>query len=50
MFTYTIEKKMIAIGKSKSVFDAIIFAHVLYTLPAWRGYLNAADIDRLQQL
>ena len=34
----------------QSVFDAIILARVLYASPAWRGYLNAADIDSLQQL
>ena len=32
------------------VFDAIILARVLYASPAWRGYLNAANFDILQQL
>ena len=31
-------------------FDTIILASVLYAAPAWRGYLNAGDIDSLQQL
>ena len=34
----------------QSVFYAIILARILYASPAWRGYLNAADIHCLQQL
>ena len=34
----------------QSIFDSIILARVLYASPAWRGYLNATDIDSLQQL
>ena len=34
----------------QSVFDSIILARVLHASPAWRGYLNAADIDNFKQL
>ena len=34
----------------QNVFDTIIFARVLYALPAWRGYKNASYINSLQQL
>ena len=34
----------------QSVFAAIILASVLYASPAWKGYLNSADIDSLQRL
>ena len=34
----------------KNVFDTIILARVLYALPALRGYVNASDINSLQQL
>ena len=34
----------------QNVFDTIILARVLYALPAWRGYMNASDINSLQQL
>lgn len=36
--------------KTRITVDAIILARVQYVLPAWRGYLNEADIDGLQQL
>ena len=29
----------------QNVFDTIILARVLYALPAWRGYMNASDIN-----
>ena len=32
------------------VFDTIILARDLYALPAWRGDMNASDINSLQQL
>ena len=34
----------------QNVFDTIILARVLYALPAWRGYMNASDINSLQHL
>ena len=34
----------------QNVFDTIILARVLYALPAWRGYMNASDINRLRHL
>ena len=34
----------------QSVFDAIVLSRVLYTAPAWRGYLIAGEMDNLQQL
>ena len=34
----------------QSVLNAIILARVLYASPAWRGYLNAEDINILQRL
>ena len=34
----------------RNVFDTIILSRVLYALPAWRGYMNASDINSLQQL
>ena len=32
------------------MYDAIILARVLYASAAWRGDLNAANTDNLQQL
>ena len=34
----------------QNVFDTIILARVLYALPEWTGYMNASDINSLQQL
>ena len=34
----------------QSVFDPIILSRVLYASTAWRGYLSATNIDRVQQL
>ena len=34
----------------QNVFHTIIFARVLYALLAWRGYMNASDINSLQHL
>ena len=34
----------------QNVFDTIILARVFYALPARRGYMNASDINSLQQL
>ena len=34
----------------ESVFNAIILARVLYSSPAWRGYLSAANIDSFHHL
>ena len=31
----------------QNVFETIILARVLYALPAWRGYMNASDINSL---
>ena len=32
----------------QNVFDTIILARVLYALPAWRGYMDASDINSWQ--
>ena len=37
-------------AQMQNVFDTIVLAHVLYALPAWRGYMNGSDINSLQQL
>ena len=34
----------------QSVFNAIVLSHVLYSAPAWRGYLSAGEMTSLHQL
>ena len=34
----------------QNVSDTIILARILYALPAWRGYMNASDINSFKHL
>ena len=34
----------------QSVFDAIVLSRILYAATAWRGYLSAGEMARIQQL
>ena len=45
-----LKRQGLPLAQLQSVYDAIILSRVLYTAPAWRGYLSAADTECLQQL
>ena len=45
-----LKRQGLPLAQLQNVFDTIILAHILYALPAWRGYMNAFDINSLKHL
>ena len=43
-----LKRQGLSLAQLQSVFDAIILSRVVYAVPAWRGYLSAADTECLQ--